>query len=152
MRKVWSWVGCGAAIVGLLVVGMITVPMLFHKDPCDPALSFATELGLQLSDDDKVVTCEWHSSFPDSSGKVMVRTASHASRDTLLKQSGVTEEIERSWVSINDGPLHEDVRRPNLERSKQVYTATAADGDLLTISYDEGVESGLLLTVWALQV
>ena len=36
------------------------------------------------------------------------------------------------------------------QRSEQVYTAAATGGDQLTISYDEAIESGLLLTVWAL--
>ncbi|WP_420750580.1 hypothetical protein [Rhodococcus sp. O3] len=55
-------------------------------------------------------------------------------------------------MSIDDGPFREEVRRPNLERSEQVYTATAPNGHQLRISYDEHVESGLLLTVRAIQV
>lgn len=149
MRTVW--LGCGA-VVGLLVVGLISVPRVIHNDPCDSALPFATELGLHLSSDDDVVSCTWQPQFPDSAGRVTVRTASSASRDALLERSGVSDDVERSLVIVNDGPVQEDVRRPNLERGEQVYTATAANGHRLEISYDEGVESGLLLTVWAIQV
>lgn len=151
-RNVWLWLTCGAMAVALLITGMSTIPRVFHKDPCDSALPFASELGLHLSGDDNVVSCEWHSSFPDSSGTVMVRTASHATRDALLERSGVSEELYRSNVSIDDGPFREEVRRPNLERSEQVYIATAPNGHQLRISYDEHVESGLLLTVRAIQV
>jgi hypothetical protein len=152
VRSRWVWLGCGVIVVALLITGMFTVSRVFHNDPCDSALPFASELGLHLSDDDDVVSCEWQSSFPDSSGTVMVRTASHATREALLERSGVTEEIDRPRVSLNDGPFREEMRRPNLERSEQVYIATAPNGDQLRISYDEGVESGLLLTVRALQV
>lgn len=82
----------------------------------------------------------------------MVRTASHATRDALLERSGVSEELYRWNVSIDDGPFREEVRRPNLERSEQVYMATAPNGHRLRISYDEHVEFGLLLTVRAIQV
>ena len=82
----------------------------------------------------------------------MVRTASHTTREALLERSGVSEEIDRRTVSLNDGPFHEEMRRPNLERSEQVYIATAPNGHQLRISYDEGVESGLLLTVRAIEV
>jgi hypothetical protein len=44
------------------------------------------------------------------------------------------------------------MRRPNLERSEQVYIATAPNGNQLRISCDEGVESGLLLTVRVIEV
>ncbi|WP_235189567.1 hypothetical protein [Williamsia sp. D3] len=81
----------------------------------------------------------------------MVRTASHATRKALLERSGVSEELDRSLVSINNGPIRAEVRRPNLERPRQVFLASAPGGDQLAISYDEGVESGLLLTVSAAQ-
>ena len=152
VRNVWLWLTCGAIAVALLITGMSTIPRVFQNDPCDSALPFASELGLHLSGNDNVVSCEWHSSFPDSSGTVMVRTASHATRDALLERSGVSEELYRSNVSIDGGPFREEVRRPNLERSEQVYIATAPNGHQLRISYDEHVESGLLLTVRALQV
>lgn len=152
VHNVWLWLTCGAMAVALLITGMFTVPRVFHNDPCDSALPFASELGLHLSGDDDVVSCEWHSSFPDSSGTVMVRTASPATRDALLERSGVSEELDRCSVSIDDGPFREEIRRPNLERSEQVYIATAPNGHQLRISYDEHVESGLLLTVWAIQV
>ncbi|QBJ98064.1 hypothetical protein ERC79_20540 [Rhodococcus sp. ABRD24] len=150
--NVWLWPTCGAIVVALLLAGMSTIPRVSHNDPCDSALSFASELGLHLSGDDDVVSCEWHSSFPDSSGTVMVRTASHATRDALLEWSGVSEELDRWNVSIDDGPFREEVRRPNLERSEQVYVATAPNGHQLRISYDEDMESGLLLAVRAIQV
>ncbi len=54
-------------------------------------------------------------------------------------------------ISENDGPFYEEVRRPNLERSKQVYVSTTG-GYQLSISYDDGIESGLLLTVWAMEM
>lgn len=152
VRNTWLWLGCGVVVVALLITGMFSVPRGLHNDPCDSALPFASELGLHLSGDDDVVSCEWHSSFPDSSGTVVVRTASHATREALLERSGVSEEIDRWRVSLDDGPFREEMRRPNLERSEQVYTATAPDGHQLRISYDEGVESGLLLTVRAVQV
>lgn len=152
VRNVWLWLTCGAVAVALLITGISTIPRAFHNDPCDSALPFASELGLHLSGDDDVVSCEWHSSFPDSSGTVMVRTASHATRDALLERSGVSEELYRWNVSIDDGPFREEVRRPNLERSEQVYMATAPNGHRLRISYDEHVEFGLLLTVRAIQV
>ncbi|MDV2474782.1 hypothetical protein F8M49_03885 [Rhodococcus zopfii] len=152
VRNVWLWLTCGAIAFALLLTGMSTIPRVFHNDPCDSALAFASELGLHLSGDDNVVSCEWHSSFPDSSGTVMVRTASHATRDALLERSGVSEELYRWNVSIDDGPFREEVRRPNLERSEQVYIATAPNGHQLRISYDEHAESGLLLTVRAIQV
>ena len=152
VRNGWLWLGCGVIVVALLITGMFTVSRVFHNDPCDSALPLASELGLHLSDDDDVVSCEWHSSFPDSSGTVMVRTASHTTREALLERSGVSEEIDRQRVSLNDGPFREEMRRPNLERGDQVYIATAPNGHQLRISYDEGVESGLLLTVRAIQV
>lgn len=71
---------------------------------------------------------------------------------SLLERSGVSEEIEQFGVSVDDGPFREEVRRPNLDRSEQVYVATGPNGHQLRISYDEGVESGLLLTVQAIQV
>ena len=151
-RNVWLWLTCGAIAVALLITGMSTIPRVSHNDPCDSALPFASELGLHLSGDDNVVSCEWHSSFPDSSGTVMVRTASHATRDAVLERSGVSEELYRSNVSIDDGPFREEVRRPNLERSEQVYIATTPNGHQLRISYDEHVEFGLLLTVRAIEV
>lgn len=80
----------------------------------------------------------------------MVRTASHATRTALLERSGVSEELDRSLVSINNGPFREEVRRPNLERPKQMFLTSAPGGDQLAISFDEGVESGLLLTVSAM--
>lgn len=150
-RAKWLWLGGGAIAVALLVAGLFVVPRVFHNNPCDAALPFASELGLQLSDDDVVISCDWHSSFPDSSGTVMVRTASHASREALLERSGVREETYEWLVSDDDGPSHEMTRRPNLERSEQVYTATAPNGHQLKISYEDDVESGLLLTVRALQ-
>ncbi|HEY9314845.1 hypothetical protein [Williamsia sp.] len=151
VRKVWLWLGCAAVVIVLLVAGTIAVSRVFHRDPCGPALSHSSKLGLVLSDDDQVISCEWHSSFLDSSGKIVVRTASQATRDALLARAGVTEELDRSMVSINDGPFQEEVRRPNLERSRQVYIGSALGGDQqLSISYDENVDSGLLLTVWAL--
>lgn len=152
LRAMWLWLGCGVIVVVLLVTGMFAVPQVLQNDPCDAALPFASELGLQLSNNDDVVSCEWHSSFPDSAGTVTVRTASHATREALLERSGVSEEIERWGVSVDDGPLREKIRRPNRERSEQVYTATAPNGHQLKISYDEGVDSGLLLTVRAIQV
>ncbi|EME65524.1 hypothetical protein G352_08942 [Rhodococcus ruber BKS 20-38] len=152
VRNVWLWLVCGVIVVALLLTGMFTVPQAFHNDPCDSALSFASELGLHLSGDDDVVSCEWHSDFPDSSGTVMVRTASHATRDALLERSGVSEELDRWSVSIDGGPFREEIRSPNLERSEQVYIATAPNGHQLRISYDEDMESGLLLTVRAIEV
>jgi len=144
---VWLWLCVGAVVVGLLVAGTITVSRVVHRDPCDSVLPYANDLGLVLSDDDQVLSCEWHPDFLDSSGKIMVRTASRATRGALLARSGVTEELDRSLVSINDGPFQEQVRRPNLERSRQVYLASAPGGDQLSISYDETVDSGLALTV-----
>lgn len=70
----------------------------------------------------------------------------------MLERSGVSEELDRWSVSIDDGPFREEIRRLNLERSEQVYIATAPNGHKLRISYDEDVESGLLLTVRAIQV
>lgn len=81
-----------------------------------------------------------------------MRTASHTTREALLERSGVSEEIDRRRVGLDDGPFREEMRRPNLEHSEQVYIATAPNGHQLRISYDEGVESGLLLTVRAIQV
>ncbi|MGX6512543.1 hypothetical protein [Rhodococcus sp. SJ-2] len=151
-RNVRWWLGGGALAVVLLIAGIFAVPDMFHRDPCDSALSLASELGLELSDDDDVVSCAWHSSFPDSSGTITVRTPSPVAREALLERSGVSEEIHRSTVSIDDGPPREQIRRPNLERSEQVYIATAPNGHQLRISYNESVEAGLLLTVGAIQV
>lgn len=109
VRNVWLWLTCGAMAVALLITGMSTIPRVFHNDPCDSALPFASELGLHLSGDDDVVSCEWHSSFPDSSGTIMVRTVSYATRDAVLERSGVSEELYRSNVSIDDGPFREEV-------------------------------------------
>lgn len=151
LRTRWVWLGGGIFAVSLLATSMCVVPQVLNKDPCDRALAFASDLGLQLSSDDEAVSCEWHSSLPDSAGTLTVRTASHATREALLERSGVSEEIYRCAVSVNDGPLREELRRPNLERSEQVYEATAPNGHQLRISYDDGVDSGLLLTVSALQ-
>ena len=150
-RPLW-WLVSGLLVVGLAIASVVIVARVFDRDPCDSAIPFATELGLRLSADEHVVSCQWHSSFPDSSGTIMVRTASLATRKALLERSGVSEELDRSRVSINNGPFREEVRRPNLERSRQVFLASAPGGDQLAISYDEGVESGLLLTVSAVQV
>lgn len=136
----------------LLVAGMLIVPRAVQEDSCDTALPFATELGLQLSDNDEVVACEWHTGFTDSGGKVIVRTASPATREALLKRSGVSEEMAGRAVSVNDGPFREERWRPNLERSEQVFLSTAPNGHQLKISYDEGVGSGLLLTVLVSQM
>ena len=77
------------------------------------------------------------------------RIASYA--NSLLERPGVSEELDRSLVGINNGPFREEVRRPNLERPKQMFPASAPGGDQLAISYAEGVESGLLLTASAMQ-
>ncbi|WP_010540022.1 hypothetical protein [Dietzia alimentaria] len=151
-RDTWAWLGSGAIALALLVAVVVAAPRLLDRDPCDIALRAASELGLKLSDDDAVVSCEWHSSFPDSSGAVMVRTASITSREALLKRSGVSEEITGTTVSINDGPFRSETRRPNLERSTQVYLRTGPTGHILKISYDEGLESGLLLRVSAIEM
>lgn len=151
LRARWAWLGGGIGAVALVVTGVAVVPQILDRDPCSRALSFATDLGLQLSSDDEVVSCDWHTSFPDSSGTVMVRTASDATRKALLERSGVSEETYRWAVSVDDGPAREEVHRPNLQRSEQVYEATAPNGHQLRISYDEGVESGLLLAVSALE-
>ncbi|MED5803070.1 hypothetical protein VX037_18765 [Gordonia sp. Z-3] len=98
-----------------------------------------------------MVSCEHHASFPDSSARLVVRTASPQTRTALLQRSSVSEELERTMISENDGPFYEEVRRPNLERSKQVYVSTTG-GYQLSISYDDGIESGLLLTVWAMEM
>ncbi|MFE5117588.1 hypothetical protein ACFQ9D_16590 [Arthrobacter koreensis] len=145
------WLAGGIGALALLVTGLSVVPQILDRDPCSRALPFASELGLQLSSDDEVVSCHWHTSFPDSSGTVTVRTASHTTREALLRRSGVSEEIYRWAVSVNDGPSLEEVHRPNLKRSEQVYLTTAPNGRQLRISYDEKVESGLLLAVSALE-
>lgn len=82
----------------------------------------------------------------------MVRTASPAARDALLKRSGVTEEIAGQAVSVDDGPFRAERWRPNLERSEQVYSSSGPNGHLLKIIYDEGTDSGLLLTVLGTQM
>lgn len=151
-HPVWMWLLSGAIVVALLAAGMVAVPRMLHSDPCDQALPFASELGLQLTEKDEVLSCEWHTSFPDSGGTVMVRTDSPATREALLERSGVSEEITRSGVSVNDGPMRVETRRPNHERSEQVYTAISPLGHSLKIIYDEGVESGLLLTVHVSQM
>ena len=114
------WLVCGIVVV-LCVVVAIPAMRLVRSDPCDTLLPFAAELGLRLSANEEVVTCVWHSSFPDSWGGATVRTASAATREALLRRSGVAEELERTMVSENDGPFYEKVRSPNLERSRQVY-------------------------------
>lgn len=81
-----------------------------------------------------------------------MRTTSADTRDALLGRSEVSEELDRTLVIVDDGTFHEEVNRPNLERSEQVYTSTGKGGHLLQISYDPGVESGLLLTELALDV
>lgn len=151
-HSVWVWLGSGAIVIALLAAGIVAVPRMFHSDPCDHALPFASELGLQLSEKEEVLSCEWHSSFPNSGGTVMVRTDSPAAREALLERSGVSEEITGSRVSVNDGPIRVETRRPNLERSEQVYMAISPLGHRLKIIYDEGAESGLLLTVHATQM
>jgi hypothetical protein len=149
-RALW-WLVSALLVVGLAIASVVVVTRVLDNDPCDSAVPFAVELGLRLSADEVVESCQWQSSFPDSSGTVMVRTASHATRAALLERSGVSEELDRSLVSINNGPFREEVRRPNLERPKQMFLASAPGGDQLAISYDDGVESGLLLTVSAMQ-
>lgn len=64
-RPTWPWVGAGLVLVAILAIGTLTLPRALERDPCDAALPFATELGLRLSDADQVVSCEWHSNFPD---------------------------------------------------------------------------------------
>ena len=80
----------------------------------------------------------------------MVRTASPATREALLPRSDAAE-VEQSFGHTDDGPPREHMRRPNLQRSEQVYTRLATGGDDLRISDDEGIERGLLLTVLALE-
>ncbi|ORM36114.1 hypothetical protein [Williamsia sp. 1135] len=143
------WFGAAVLVVGVVIACVVAIPKVLHDDPCDTVLPVASELGLSLSDDDEVVACAWHSSFTDSSGTLTVRTASHATREALLRRSGVREEVERSMVSVNNGLFREHIRRPNLGRSRQVFVAAVPGGDQLTISYDEGVESGLVLEVSA---
>ena len=96
-RDRWAWLGSGAIALALLVAVVVAVPRLVDRDPCDIALPAASALGLELSDDDDVVSCEWHSSFPDSSGAVMVRTASITSREALLVRSGWAA-VSRCWL------------------------------------------------------
>ncbi|MXP20175.1 hypothetical protein GIY30_02160 [Gordonia sp. HNM0687] len=144
------WLGCAVVIVGL-VAAAIAVPRLAHRYPCDSVVPNAADMGLRLSDTEQVVSCEHHASFPDSSARLVVRTASPQTRTALLQRSSVSEELERTMISENDGPFYEEVRRPNLERSKQVYLSTTGDYQL-SISYDDGIESGLLLTVWAMEM
>lgn len=143
------WFGAAVLVVGVVIACAVAIPKVLHDDPCDAVLPVAAELGLSLSDDDEVVACAWHSTFTDASGTLTLRTASHATREALLRRSGVSEEVERSMVSINNGPFREHIRRPNLGRRAQVFVADAPGGDQLTISYDELMESGLLLTVSA---
>ncbi|WP_237421599.1 hypothetical protein [Gordonia sp. SID5947] len=109
-------------------------------------------MGLRLSDDEEVVSCETYPSFPDSSVKVMVRTRSPETRSAFLKRCDASEELGRSLISFDDGPFHEEVRRPNLTRSEQVFIADTHGYNELRLSYDEGVESGLLITVWAIDM
>lgn len=59
-----------------------------HGQTNDSALLFASELGLRLSTDDDVESCQWHSSFPDSSGVIVVRTAPHRTRRERLSSKG----------------------------------------------------------------
>lgn len=145
------WLGCGAVAVGLLVGTLTATPRTVHRDPCESVLPYAAKMGLSLSDAETVVACEEYPSFPDSSAKVLVHTASLATREALLRRSGVSEELERTMISLNDGPVEEQVRRPNLDRNQQVYLATTKSGDQLNISYDKSVQSGLLLTAWAIE-
>ncbi|NMO02793.1 hypothetical protein HH308_16395 [Gordonia sp. TBRC 11910] len=151
VRPVWLSLGCAAIAVALLVGGLITVLREVHRDPCESVLPYAAGMGLRLSDAETVVACEEYPSYPDSSAKVLVRTASRAARDALLRRSGVSEDVERTMISLNDGPIETEVRRPNLNRSEQIYLATTKSGDQLSISYDESVQAGLLLTVWAIE-
>ncbi len=131
----------------LLIAAVLLVPRVVQNDPCDTALPSAAELGLQLSDDDEVVSCEWQTGFTDSGGIIIVRTESPATRESLLKRSGLSEETAGRSVSINDGPFRSERWLPNRERSEQVYLSTAPNGHQLKIIYDEGVGAGLLLTV-----
>lgn len=151
-RTLRIWLGCTAVALGLLVAAAIGIMQVIHRDPCDSVLPYAADMGLRLSADDEVVSCTAYPSFPDSSAKVVVRTASPATRQALLERSGVSEELDRSLISINDGPFHERVRRPNLTRSEQVYVATENGSHVLKISYEKSIESGLLLTVWAMDM
>jgi hypothetical protein len=148
-----SWWFLGGLVLVLLVASGLVIPRLIHRDhdPCQRVLPYAAAMGLRLSDAEDVISCASYPSFPDSSAKVVVRTESPATRNALLERSEVSEDLERNLVSLNDGPFHEEVRRPNLERSEQVYTANRRGGDVLTITYEERKESGLLLTVWAME-
>lgn len=145
------WWFLGWVVLVLLIASGFVVPQLIHRDPCHRVLPYAAAMGLRLSEAEHVVSCASYPSFPDSSAKVVVRTESPATRNALLERSEVSEDLERNMVSINDGPFHEEVRRPNLERSEQVYIANRRNGDVLTITYEERKESGLLLTVWAME-
>ncbi|WP_232017039.1 hypothetical protein [Gordonia insulae] len=145
------WWFLGWVVLVLLIASGFVIPQLIHRDPCERVIPYATAMGLRLSDDEAVVSCTSYPSFPDSSAKVVVRTASPATRAALLERSEVSEDLERNLVSLNDGPFREEVRRPNLERSEQVYVANRSGGDVLTITYEERKEAGLLLTVWAME-
>ncbi|GAC57979.1 hypothetical protein GOHSU_28_00340 [Gordonia hirsuta DSM 44140 = NBRC 16056] len=143
-----------AGIAGVIVPGTVAVNVaqqVFGNDPCDSALPFAKESGLTLSGEEEVVSCEWHPGFRDSSGQLTVRTRSLESRERLLEHSGASEELARSWHRVGDGPAQQIVRRPNLERSEQVYTARSSSR-MLSISYDDAVEKGLLLHIRAVSI
>lgn len=152
LRARWLWLGGGVLVAVLLIAAVLIVPRAVQNDPCNTALPLASELGLQLSDDDEVVSCEWQTGFTDSGGIIIVRTESPATRETLLKRSGVSEETAGRSVSINDGPFRSERWRPNLERSEQVYLSTAPNRHLLKVIYNEKVDSGLLLTVLVTQM
>lgn len=152
LRARWLWLGGGVLVAVLLIAAVLIVPRVVQNDPCDTALPLASELGLQLSDDEEVVSCEWQTSFPDSGGIIIVRTESPATRETLLKRSGVSEETAGRSVSTNDGPFRSERWLPNHERSEQVYLSIADNGHVLKISYDPGVDDGLLLTVLVSQI
>lgn len=141
------WLGGGLLVVALLITAAIIVPRITQNDPCETALQAASDLGLQLSDDDEAVSCEWQSRFTDSGGLIVIRTESPATRESLLIRSGMGEEIAGRSVSIDDGPFRPERWRSNLDRDEQVYLSTGPNGHQLKIIYNDEVEGGLLLTV-----
>lgn len=151
-RRTWLWLGPLVFIAAIVAATAILTPQVFRDDPCDSAVPYATELDVSLSDSEQVVSCTWTARFRDSSGTVVVRTESAATRELLLQRSGVTEAAGLAATPTGTGPPEESAHQPNAERSEHVYSATSPGRHLLRITYDDAVESGLLLTISVIEL
>lgn len=78
----------------VIVVGILAWPALSRWQGRSSAASLASGVGLQLSDDDRVVYGEVYSAFPDSTAFLVVEVDSPERRDVLLRTSRMPQSVQ----------------------------------------------------------